>query len=259
MNQSTFSVPFPRQSTTTRKQKSPTTKSTMTSMLLSSRSLARRLRPSIAISTNPFSYNGARFIVVNDVTSLRFLSSSTSSSTDIASGRSQFKNVPVNPSILSYIQYVGVGIPKKSKKRPRRRESGEVLSEKDEEDHFRQQSPHQKPLTARRPPPPFVAPSSSNDTTEAGQIIQRFPVKLIGSSGSVDDEFPFPRPFKGLPEVVRRILSTRTILWRMCQGRQSFVPFSLIYVVAFIFIGNCRAIQCWKVDITKCSIIWQPS
>jgi hypothetical protein len=232
-------------------------------MLLSSRSLARRLRPSIAIATNPLNYNDARFIVPSDVRTARFLSSDTSSSTDIASGRLQFKNVPVNPSILSYIQYVGVGIPKKSKKRPRRREPGEVLSERDEEDHFRQQIPYQKPSIAR-PPPPFVAPSSSNDKTEKGQIIHRYPVKVIGSSGSDEDEFPFPRPFKGVPEVVRRILSTHTILWSSVyrQGRSSRVcalRFSLIYFVAFIFIGNCGAIQCWKVDITKCSIIWQPS
>jgi hypothetical protein len=181
-------------------------------MLLSSRSLglARRLRPSISIATNPLKFNGDRFVVASDVTSVRFLSSATSSSTDITSGRLQFKNVPVNPSILSYIQYVGVGIPKKSKRRPRRRQPGEVLSEKDEEDHFRQQIPYQKPSIARRPPPPFVAPSSSKDTTETGQIIQRFPVKMIGSSGSAEEEFP--RPFKGLPEVVRRILSTHTIL-----------------------------------------------
>jgi hypothetical protein len=205
----------------------------MTSMLLSSRSLARRLRPSIAIATNPLNYNGARLIVASDVTSVRFLSSSTSSSTDIASGRSQFKNVPVNPSILSYIQYVGVGIPKKSKRKPQRRKPGEVLSEKDEEDHFRQQIPHQKPKTVR-PPPPFAAPSSSNDTNEKGQVIQRHPVKVIGSSGSAEEELP--RPFKGHPEVVRRSMSTRTVLWisvyrggsRLCAFRSSILLYSFL-------------------------------
>ena len=231
-------------------------------MLLSSRSLARRLRPSIAIATNPLNYNGARFIGQNDVTSARFLSSSTdSSSTDIASGRLQFKNVPVNPSILNYIQYVGVGIPKKSNKRPRRRQPGEVLSEEDEEEHFRKQIPYQKSSTAR-PPPPFVAPSTSNDKTEKGQIIQRHPVKLIGTSGSEADEYPFPRPFKGVPEVVRRIMSTHTILWSSVyrQERGSQVcAFRSSYFVVFLSIGNCGSIQCWKVDITKCSIIWQPS
>jgi hypothetical protein len=189
----------------------------MTSMLLSTRTLARRLRPVIAIATNSLNYNGARYIVASDVTSVRFVSSSTPSPTDIASGRLAFKNVPVNPSILSYIQFVGVGIPKKSKKRTRRRETGEVLSEKDEEDHFRKQIPYQKPAAAARPPPPFVAPSASKDTTETGQIIQRHPVKLIGSSGSAEEEFP--RPFKGHPEVVRWILSAHTQLCgAVCTG-----------------------------------------
>ena len=54
-------------------------------------------------------------------------------------------------------------------------------------------------------PPPFSrqttrnTEAAANDVTEAGQRIKRFPVKVLGSVGSVAEKMP--RSSKGLPEV----------------------------------------------------------
>jgi hypothetical protein len=102
--------------------------------------------------------------------------------------------------------------------------SSMVYSRRDEDEHFRRQQHDSPALTLlqqqqrrrRRgggdpnnrtsPPPPFGAPPqgaavSTEEHGEKHSTIQRLPVKIIGSVGSHDEEFP--RGTKGLPEVVR--------------------------------------------------------
>ena len=124
-----------------------------------------------------------------------------SSSLTPASGRSKFRSIPVHPSILRYIQEVGVGIPKKTDARHRRKRpwggSDNIIAERDEAEHFRV-----KKLTKQRsslPPPPFYTATTANNA-EAGSKIERIPIKILGSVGSKDEEFP--RITKGLPEIV---------------------------------------------------------
>jgi hypothetical protein len=135
----------------------------------------------------------------SSVKTCRVLSSSPQSAepSEPGSGRSQFKENPVNPSILKYIQNIGVGKPKRQTRRRRRPQKSLVLSHQEEQEQFQRI----RRLPSTSPPPPFAPhKNSKDDKTESGRIIKRYPVKLIGSVGSSDEEFPRATP--GLPEVV---------------------------------------------------------
>jgi hypothetical protein len=128
------------------------------------------------------------------LTTCRLISSSTSTpSSDANSVKSKFKETPVNPSILQYIERIGIGIPPKKKRRASRPGS-HVLSQQEEQEQFQRI----RRLPSTSPPPPFAA--RSDEKTDSGKRIERFPVKLLGSVGSSDEEFP--RATSGLPEVV---------------------------------------------------------
>ena len=143
------------------------------------------------------------------------------------SSRSLFKNIPIDQSILTHIRSIGVGMrPKKKRKRPnkktsRRNGSGGIMNEADERDFFNAKvssgNTRQRPkkvvdddnegghIESVMLPPPFSrqttinTEAAANDVTEAGQRIKRFPVKVLGSVGSVAEKMP--RSSKGLPEV----------------------------------------------------------
>ena len=128
-------------------------------------------------------------------TTCRLISSSTStSSSDAKSVQSKFKETPVNPSILQYIERIGIGVPPK-KRRKASRPGSHVLSQQEEQEQFQRI----RRLPSTSPPPPFSG--MSDEKSDSGKRIERFPVKLLGSVGSSDDEFPRATP--GLPEVVR--------------------------------------------------------
>ena len=126
------------------------------------------------------------------------------------SARSQFKEVPVNPSILKYIQDIGVGKPKRAQRRRIRRSRNttakadyshstpsKFLSSAEEEDLLPSRNRRRPNIV---PPPPFPAPHINNKNG-SNQTLQRLPVKLLGSVGSITE--PFPRASPNLPEVVR--------------------------------------------------------
>eukprot|EP00526_Cylindrotheca_closterium_P000468 CAMPEP_0113632012 /NCGR_PEP_ID=MMETSP0017_2-20120614/16637_1 /TAXON_ID=2856 /ORGANISM="Cylindrotheca closterium" /LENGTH=548 /DNA_ID=CAMNT_0000542547 /DNA_START=84 /DNA_END=1727 /DNA_ORIENTATION=- /assembly_acc=CAM_ASM_000147 len=105
---------------------------------------------------------------------LSFSSSSTESSDFItsssSSNRSKFKEIPVNPSILSYIESIGIGIPKRNpvKRRLNRlrkknnydrnndRGKGNFLTREEEAESL----PSIRRMPSRIPPPPFAMPQS---------------------------------------------------------------------------------------------------
>jgi hypothetical protein len=133
-----------------------------------------------------------------DLSSFCLFSSSSSPTITSITGRSLFKETQVNPSILSYIEFTGVGIPKKVKRQKKR--VGVLTGQEEKEVLKRKQQVGQRQLK-QRPPPPFAAPTIQNDETDAsGKKIQRIPVKLIGSVGFKEEQFPWST--KGIPEVV---------------------------------------------------------
>jgi GTP-binding protein len=67
------------------------------------------------------------------------------------------------------------------------------LSHQEEQEQFQRI----RRLPSKSPPPPFSG--MSDEKTDSGKRIERFPVKLLGSVGSSDDDFPRATP--GLPEV----------------------------------------------------------
>lgn len=121
----------------------------------------------------------------------------TTDDDDASSVRAKFKEVPINSSVLEYIQRLRIGRPKKSQKRRRKKSQprSDVLSLQEEKERFRSS----KRFPSTSPPPPF--PSTLDDKTDSRKTIKRYPVKLLGSIGSSDEEFPKETP--GLPEVVR--------------------------------------------------------
>lgn len=153
------------------------------------------------------------------VASSRYASSSASIDEPKSdSVRSKFKETPVNPSILKYIESIGVGIPKRNKAGRRKRSQtrpSKFLSPIEEKKELR----HIRRLPSKVPPPPFV---SENTTTTSDKEIKRLPVKLIGSVGSNNDEFP--RGSTGLPEVAiagRSNVGKSTLLNALLYGSMS--------------------------------------
>lgn len=130
--------------------------------------------------------------------SLRLTSTTAIPSDEISSGRSAFKETPVDQSIFKYIQSVGVGKAKRTKRRKHRRKT------KDEARFFTKSEEQEQFISRRRlpsttPPPPFPCPKGI-ESTESGNSVRRFPVKLIASVGGIDQKFP--RTCTKLPEVV---------------------------------------------------------
>lgn len=172
--------------------------------------------------------------------------------------RNSFKEVPVHPSILRYIESIGVGIPqrkdfrhrqrsKQSRKQTKRgRDRDGVLDAAAEKDFFKKQSfgrgrsspnpnkkktgpgassnsPHDQYESSSTwlPPLPFAAPIKAHERTVDGHKVQRLPVKVLGSAGSIEDAFP--RSTKGLTEVAlagRSNVGKSTLLNALLYGNQ---------------------------------------
>ena len=126
------------------------------------------------------------------------------------------QKAPVNPSILNYIQYLDIGIPKKKvrarkQRRNPNRSNKNVLSKADEAEHFRSNQ-SRRPKALQLPPPPFVVPPSLAPVAQKSNkdtAVVRYPVKILGSAGSMNEELP--KATKGLPEVV----SESHLLWKI--------------------------------------------
>lgn len=149
--------------------------------------------------------------------------------------RSQFKLIPVQPSIFKYIQRIGVGIPKRNTNPNRRRRqqsrqgqhtgtsSTAMMSREEEQGSL---SERLRRLPSVHPPPPFggrpirrkvIDNKEMRGTTNGGYpkatdatIVQALPVKIIGSVGVApsssspsqrENDSAFPRPSAGIPEI----------------------------------------------------------
>lgn len=114
------------------------------------------------------------------------------------SARSQFKQIPVNPSVLKYIEKIGVGKPSRTRRRRRpNSDSKRFLSFIEENEEL---DGNRRPQS-KIPPPPFAS-SGSDYRTESGQAIKQFPVKLLSSIASLAT--PFPKSSPNLPEIVSK-------------------------------------------------------
>lgn len=171
----------------------------MTSLLIrSGRSICTRFfgSPFARSSTEIPSFS--RRLLVH---STRALQVSVPASDEAPSGRSLFKETPVNPSILKYIQSVGVGKAKRTKRRKKLRRTTNtehsrlVLSPNEEHEQLHRI----RRLPSTIAPPPFPSSNHRYEKTASGKTIRRLPVKLLKSVGSVDQEFPKPSPQR--PEV----------------------------------------------------------
>jgi GTP-binding protein len=154
------------------------------------------------------------------------------------SKRAAFKTTPVDPKLLSHIERIGVGIPKRTPRRrvnKKRRKDSLVLDGKEELEFFRQrarneQRERRRPKEAAKspdapswlPPPPFCATTQTDDdeTISVGQKVKRHPIKVIGSVGTPNEAFPTN---KGLPEVAlagRSNVGKSTLLNALLYGNQ---------------------------------------
>ena len=131
----------------------------------------------------------------------QFSTSTTNSVDDTPSGRALFKKTPVHPSILRYIQNVGVGKGKRIERKKSRRTSGQFRF-MDPNEERKELGRTRRAKTSSTPPIPFPSHSSSpGETTASGKVIQRSPVKLLRTVGTMKQKFP--KAFAHLPEVVR--------------------------------------------------------
>ena len=133
--------------------------------------------------------------------------SAPTTTTATKSARSKFKEIPVNPSILKYVQNVGVGIPKRNTRKrrlgKRRKIKGKdsvVLGRVEELEQFgRIRRGGRQTDRTRAPPPPFSIPSRFS-SIESNTNIIRHPVKLLASIGTLEKKLPRESKFR--PEVV---------------------------------------------------------
>jgi len=150
------------------------------------------------------------------------------------SARSHFKSLPVDSSILKYIENVGVGKISRKRRRRQRQPKSEFLTENQEREQFG----HIRRQPSKNPPAPF------GQTTEGGT--QRLPVKVLGSAGSVEDAIP--KATHGLPEVVRTRWSNR---------KDWLFRLDLMVTLLYTSLGNCRAVECWKIYFIECFALWE--
>lgn len=122
-------------------------------------------------------------------------------SEEALSATKEFRSLPIHPSILRYIQSVGVGIPKRKTQSQRIKERRSAVMNATQEKAFFDQNRRQKRLSTvskpgaatiikEIPPSPFGAPPD----------IRRNPVKIVARVGSLEDDI-FPSNSHGIPEV----------------------------------------------------------
>eukprot|EP00429_Kryptoperidinium_foliaceum_P012577 CAMPEP_0176030522 /NCGR_PEP_ID=MMETSP0120_2-20121206/15017_1 /TAXON_ID=160619 /ORGANISM="Kryptoperidinium foliaceum, Strain CCMP 1326" /LENGTH=324 /DNA_ID=CAMNT_0017363767 /DNA_START=70 /DNA_END=1048 /DNA_ORIENTATION=+ len=121
---------------------------------------------------------------------IHFLSTTSNPPFESQSVRSAFKESPVNPSLLRYIDRIGVGKPRRKR---RRKSISAFLSASEEQERFGG-GQHRSRSTV--PPPPFPSPNREEHNAVKRK---RLPVKLLKSVG--DSETLFPKPSPNLPEV----------------------------------------------------------
>lgn len=177
----------------------------------------------------------------------------------VKKGKSLFRDIPVNKSILAYIENVGVGIRPgrtrraKNKMRGPNRRGGKlddgilILKEEDEKEFLinrnnriqrlereektmkaaagRSKSDAIKQSPRWLAPPPFasnIVSTGEDEVTEIGHKVFRLPVKVLGSAASIKDDLP--RSSKGLSEVAlagRSNVGKSTLLNALLYGNQS--------------------------------------
>jgi hypothetical protein len=155
------------------------------------------LRPIASTRLWATGLEACRLPCISSRTTRCFLSSNPMQSVDqhSQSARFQFRQTQVNPSILKYIERIGVGKPSRAKRRRGPKDTIRYLSEAEEDEQLgRRRRPH-----TTTPPPPFAS-NSRHGKNEPGQSIRELPVKLLARVGSM--ETPFPKPSPNLPEVV---------------------------------------------------------
>ena len=153
------------------------------------------LRPVGMIINRTSGFSAHRLNAINSQ-SIRLVASTSTRGIDqdAQSARGQFRNTETNPSVLKYIERIGVGKPNRTKRRRGSKHSTRHLSLSEEEERLGRGRRSQ----TTTPPPPF-APSNRNVTTGSGQSIRQLPVKLLARVGCANS---FPKPSPNLPEVV---------------------------------------------------------
>lgn len=174
-------------------------------------------------------------------------STPTTTASPNPSNRAIFRSIPVQQDLLNHIQAIGLG--QKSRKHKKKTDSSKlfkqsrrwgedisVLSEQEERSYFqaRPSRPRQADRIAARstkrdvllpsawmPPPPFTSTWNREERTSSGHVLKRRPVKIVGSVGALNVEFPWPS--KGLPEVAlagRSNVGKSTLLNALLYGNQ---------------------------------------
>lgn len=112
---------------------------------------------------------------------LAFSTSTLDASHHSPSNRSKFKEIPVNPSILSYIESIGIGIQKRNPAKRRlnrlrknkggrdRQNKGKFLTREEEIESL----PNIRRMPSRIPPPPFAMPQSKSMKNMSVEIEHR--------------------------------------------------------------------------------------
>jgi GTP-binding protein len=118
---------------------------------------------------------------------------------EVISATKKFKSLPVENSILRYIQSIGVGIPKRKSRGRRTTERGSDVLTPSQEQAFFDRSRRQRQFSVAKPgvitiaqvlpPVPFRVPDD----------IKRKPVKVVARVGSLEDKFPSNDV--GIPEI----------------------------------------------------------
>jgi len=175
------------------------------------------------------------------------------------SAEPRFRDIPINKSILEYVQTIGVGIRPKKKRTLKKKgkklrgkgllDDGIILLNEEDERNFLMQKSNslqreerkekvdrekrasereaekaRRPSSWWLPPPPFASNNNIaglDDVSVQGHKVHRLPVKVLGSATSKDDEMP--RSSKGLPEVAiagRSNVGKSTLLNALLYGNQ---------------------------------------